>query len=597
MRELDRFKQIWLADFEFRASPGDRPVPICLVARELRSGRTIRWWEEDLAQAKAPPYACGTDALFVAYYASAELGCHLALGWPLPDNVLDLFAEFRVTTNVTDQRLENGLLNALQHFGLFSITAGDKEQMRNLALRGGPWSADERTGLLEYCESDVTALASLLGAMGPKLDLDRALIRGRYMKAAARVERTGVPMDVDLHTRLVTAWPVLKIDLIKAVDANFGVFDGTTFKAERWASWLREHDMPWPTEFDTGRLKLDDDTFTDMARVHPEITPLKELRASLSQMRLSDVEIGSDGRNRTLLSAFKAKTGRNQPGSKRFIFGPAVWMRGLIKPQEGNGLAYVDWSQQEFGIAAALSSDLKMQEAYRSGDPYLTFAKQAGALPASATKESAGAVRDQFKAAALAVQYGMGDESLSLRLAVPTWRARELLEHHRRAYPDFWRWSDAAVDVAMLTGVLQTTSGWPIHVGTKSNPRMLANFPMQGNGAEMLRLACCFATEAGVSVCAPVHDALPIEAPLTELDSAVAMTKAAMTRASRIVLGGFELRSDVKLVRYPDRYADARGSKMWATVMQLLLAASTCSRVQQSPLTGAHPHSLISSPL
>ena len=42
-----------------------------------------------------PPYPIGPDVLFVAYFASAELGCHLALGWPLPARVLDLYAEFR----------------------------------------------------------------------------------------------------------------------------------------------------------------------------------------------------------------------------------------------------------------------------------------------------------------------------------------------------------------------------------------------------------------------------------------------------------------------------------------------------------------------
>src|SRR5262249_59241758 len=39
--------------------------------------------------------------------------------------------------------------------------------------------------------------------------------------------------------------------------------------------------------------------------------------------------------------------------------------------------------------------------------------------------------------------------------------------------------------------------GWKVHVGPKANARSLANFPMQGNGAEMLRLACCLATERG----------------------------------------------------------------------------------------------------
>ena len=52
-----------------------------------------------------------------------------------------------------------------------------------------------------------------------------------------------------------------------------------------------------------------------------------------------------------------------------------------------------------------------MMQAYRSGDPYLAFAKQAGAVPSSATKVSHKAVRDQFKACVLAVQYGMSAKS------------------------------------------------------------------------------------------------------------------------------------------------------------------------------------------
>ena len=85
-----------------------------------------------------------------------------------------------------------------------------------------------------------------------------------------------------------------------------------------------------------------------------------------------------------------------------------VWLRGLIKPPPGHGVAYIDWSQQEFGIAAALSGDANMLAAYQSGDPYLAFAKQAGAVPQDATKQSHSAQRDLFKACVLAVQYGMG---------------------------------------------------------------------------------------------------------------------------------------------------------------------------------------------
>ena len=140
----------------------------------------------------------------------------------------------------------------------------------------------------------------------------------------------------------------------------------------------------------------------------------------------------------------------------RFIFGPSVWLRGLIQPPPGYGVAYIDWSQQEFGIAAALSGDPLMLDAYRSGDPYLAFAIQAGAAPANATKATHKAVREQFKACVLAVQYGMGADALALRINQPPIRARELLRLHRETYRVFWRWSDRAVDYAMLTGGLHT---------------------------------------------------------------------------------------------------------------------------------------------
>ena len=65
---------------------------------------------------------------------------------------------------------------------------------------------------------------------------------------------------------------------------------------------------------------------------------------------------------------------------------------------------------------------------------------------------------------------------------------------------------------------------------------------MQANGAEMLRLACCLATERGIEVCAPVHDAVLIAAPLYRLDEDVAAMREAMREASSVVLDGFELR-------------------------------------------------------
>ena len=72
------------------------------------------------------------------------------------------------------------------------------------------------------------------------------------------------------------------------------------------------------------------------------------------------------------------------------------------------------------------------------------------------------------------------------------------------------------------------------------------------------------------SGCAPVHDAVLICAPEQDLDTDVETMRAAMAEASRIVLGGFELGTDVKITRSPDRYMDERGSVMWDRVMGLI---------------------------
>ena len=93
---------------------------------------------------------------------------------------------------------------------------------------------------------------------------------------------------------------------------------------------------------------------------------------------------------------------------------------------------------------------------------------------------------------------------------------------------------------------------------------------MQANGAEMLRLACCKLTEDGVRVCAPVHDALLIEAADADIEQTVQQCQQAMAWASRQVLLEFALRTEVKIIWYPDRYMDKRGRAMWQEVIGLL---------------------------
>jgi DNA polymerase I-like protein with 3'-5' exonuclease and polymerase domains len=273
-----------------------------------------------------------------------------------------------------------------------------------------------------------------------------------------------------------------------------------------------------------------------------------------------------------LLSAFRAATGRNAPSTSKSIFGPAVWIRGLIRPEPGRALAYIDWSAQEVWIAAQLSGDRALLDSVTSGDPYLAFAKRAGLVPVDATKASHKAIRDMCKTCLLGANYGMQARSLAYRAGVSDVEAQEILRRLGTAYPVYTEWAQQVVDAGLLGGRLTTVLGWQLHVGAKARATSLRNFPMQANGAEMLRLACCLATEQDISVCAPVHDALLVEAAAGEIGEVVTATKAAMAHASSVVLDGLKVPADAYVIQWPGRFADqsGRGAVMWDQVTELL---------------------------
>ncbi len=569
------YTAIWVLDFEFIARDGEHPEVVCLVAHDLVSGRWVRVWQGGF---KAPPFSLAADTLFVGYSAAAEWSCFIALGWPMPARCIDLYAEFtRVTNGAFDGKLFPSLLAAAAHYGINTMAADQKCAMRDLILSGGPWSANEQQDILHYCAADVRVTADLFRAMLPQLvqstsTLGGALLRGRYTCAVARMEWNGIPIDVPTLNRLRNGWDDIKRDLVDDIDRQYGVYEGTTFVAARFAAYIEREGIPWP-RLPTGTLALDDDTFRERAKSYPAIAPLRELRHALGKMRLNSLAVGQDGRNRTGVMPFGSKTGRNQPSNARFVFGTSRWLRSLIQPAPGRALAYVDWVSQEIAIAAALSCDEVLWEAYTSGDPYMAFAKQAGLVPPEATKASHKAERQRAKAIVLGVGYGMSADSMAVQAGLHIDEARDLLVRHKLTYRKFWAWAMQNQNAGLLGFILQTTFGWTWQagLGTNVNPRSLLNWPMQANGAEMMRLACCELTEQGISVCCPVHDALLVEGPADDIDGVVAATRIAMERASELVLGkGYIVKTDVDLVTWPNRYADEAGVEMWDRVLARL---------------------------
>jgi DNA polymerase I len=297
------------ASFEEASRSGERPRPVCMVAKELRSGQTWRIWRGEFGL--RPPFPADPDALFIAYYVSAELGCFRALGWPMPTNILDLFVEFRVRTNGLTTPAGSGLVGALTYFGLDGLGAQEKDELRKQILLGNP----EREATLNYCQSDVTALERLLPKMLPRIDLQRALLRGRYMAAAATMEWNGVPIDALTLDLLREHWVGLQDDLIAMIDSDYGIYDGRTFKRDRWERYLAANNIPWP-RLESGGLDLQDGTFREMAKSYPSVAPIRELRTALSDLRLNDLAVGRTGATARFCPRFEHERAETNPATR-----------------------------------------------------------------------------------------------------------------------------------------------------------------------------------------------------------------------------------------------------------------------------------------
>jgi hypothetical protein len=488
--------------------------------------------------------------LFCSFNAPAELGCYLELGWPLAENILDLCIEHRLLVNgVLDKKQPRDLLAAMAYYNLPRIEMIEKHAWRNLILTGGPFDAEQRAGILEYCWTDIRALELLLPTMLRSMptDLDRALYRARYTIPVTAIMRAGIPVDE-------VAWRQLhdmREEIQREITADCPIYDGATFKYDRFQLWLANRGLleRWQ-HTKSGRLSTSDATFREFA-AYPEVDNLRRIRQVIDHFRKPGFEVRA-GRNHFSILPFKAETSRN--ATIGCIFQSPAWLRGLIQPKPGMALAYVDYEQEEFLIAGVHAGDEAVLKAYATGDPYVSFGVSSGLIPPGGSKKSHPNERKLAKTLLLAVLYGMTSRRLAERLGVSQHRAEDLLEAHHRVFRKLYDFSMEQVRSAYWRGIIETHYGWNLKVTERTKERTLLNFRVQGDGAEILRLACIFLWERGVRVCAPVHDAVLVECAENDLEDVVQEVQRQMVAGP----ARMELPTHLRISDHPRTAADGR---------------------------------------
>ena len=112
---------------------------VCLCAKELRSGQTLRLWRDQLRE--RPPYRIDAGAAVRLLRRHRGVRLPLALGWPLPEKILDLSPAFRCVVNGREVPEGKGLARRTRLFR-YQFHRGEAQgRMRKRIMQGWPFSS------------------------------------------------------------------------------------------------------------------------------------------------------------------------------------------------------------------------------------------------------------------------------------------------------------------------------------------------------------------------------------------------------------------------------------------------------------------------
>jgi len=516
------------------------------------------------------------------------------------------------------ESIDFNLVECLYRACGIDLGSAEKDRMRDLILGKDEYTEKEMIDIVNYCAIDVEYLPILhkflVEYKPPNTTVSKslmtrihkaALFRGKYSAYTGYSEHIGIPLDTPAIENISRQHGAIKVEMIRESNKvyEFYRYDQKNRAYiqdySRFKSWIESNGLKdeWPKTDGgkTGRQQYKGDEKTlDKYRFFPAIDAFRGCKKDIGQLQwyrpaaLPEFysAVGSDARLRPWFAPYGTQTARNAPPAKRYIPAQSAWLRALMRPPEGWAITGFDWSSQEFAIAAVLSKDRNMMDAYNSGDPYLHFAKLAKAVPKEGTRQTHGEVRELFKSTCLGLQFGMGVKKLALKLTQDTRKhvsvseATNLRRQHQDAFPDYWRWCFAVQQRYQSRKPLFTREHWPLWC---DNLSLLSagNFPVQGNGAATAHLAFIKAIDRGLDVIITLHDYLGIIHREGDTES-VRILKECMTEAVEEMLqGAIHIRLDAKTVTHTNVWVEPKGRRMFEKMAPYLYKG-----LDDSPLCG-----------
>jgi DNA polymerase I-like protein with 3'-5' exonuclease and polymerase domains len=560
----------YVFDFEFKQTPGNNPLPVCVTLKNIFTGKTTQHWLLDNKISNPFPYDI-KNSLFICHFSVAEVSCMIALGLEKPKLIWDTF--------VQEKKLANGLvdgfslLNCCSRYGISTMSEIKKKSWRDTIINNYPNYTDaEKSGILDYNKQDVIVNEKLFLAQLEKFEkinkdyyglFSQAVFHGRSMGLCAQVEANGIPVNYKLYKDLENNYEAVKNLEIQELNKHCDLYINGKFSHQKFEELLIREGLHngWPRT-KTGELRTDDRTLYRYQTVNEKIARYRNSKFIINARSLKGFQLGQDKRSRASMKMFGQISGRTNLSTATNPFGAPRRMRNIIGTDDGV-LVYLDWKSQEAAIQAFLSSDKKMIEAVKSGDPYMHTAKLVKAVPDSATKKTYPKEREIYKTSFLAIAYDQTPFGLKEKLNKTISQATYIHGLIKKIYITYFIWNNKLKARAMARGYYETKYGWKYHITPLkiTNPRRLTNWPIQSCGSEILRHAHIALDEAGFEVSMLVHDAVLLKMDKKGCAEKIKQAKKIMGHASYKVIG-YHIPVDCKIIR-KQFYQDDDSQKRW----------------------------------
>jgi len=293
------------------------------------------------------------------------------------------------------------------------------------------------------------------------------------------------------------------------------------------------------------------DVLEKLKDAHPIIPKISEYRelaklASTYLDALPELINKTTGRVHTSFNQAVTATGRlssSNPNLQnipiRGDFGKKI--RRAFIAEKGNMLISADYSQIELRIAAALSNDKTMLEAFKNGEDIHT--RTAAEIWETAPDKVTPEMRRNAKAVNFGIMYGMGAMGLAAGTGISRDEAQAFIEKYFSVHKGIYKYLESIKQAAYEKGFVETLFGrrrfFPElqteHQGMKSAAeREAVNHPIQGTAADLMKLAMIRLYEipqifqSRWKMILQVHDELIFEVPEIEAEEAAKIIKKTM---------------------------------------------------------------------